>query len=250
MAVDKAHNKLYLSNSDDMKIYALDLNNPQSLVVVCDNPGPVAQGLDIDPTGTRMVLGLYYKGVYVMDMNHPGYWTQLVYQDVLSSLNGERGQLQLDPYNGQIYFRTAYNSGCDLCRYIWRVNLDASNLIKIIPYSGGDGLALDLTQGKMYFSDVYEPTSNSGSNTIYRANLDGSGVETILDIPGPDTYGRLIYLDPSQQKMYLYLVNTDNGYRSRAIARANMDGSGFEYLYETTRDSEIEASGGMVLYLP
>ena len=79
MAVDKAHNKLYLSNSDDMKIYALDLKNPRSLEVVCNNPGVVAQGLDIDPTGSRWYFGLYYAGVYVMDMNHPGYWTQLVY---------------------------------------------------------------------------------------------------------------------------------------------------------------------------
>ena len=197
-----------------------------------------------------MYLGLYYAGVYVTDMNHPGYWTQLVYSDSLYPLHGQRGQLQLDPANGQIYFRTAYNFNCVLCRYIWRVNLDASNLIKLIPYSGGDGLALDLTQGKMYYSDVYEPPVNIGSNTIYRANLDGSGVEKILDLPGPYIYGKNIFLDPNQQKMYLYLVSTDNGYRSRAIARANMDGSGFEYLYETTRGSETEASGGMVLYLP
>ena len=85
---------------------------------------------------------------------------------------------QIDSANHHIYFRTAFNGDCGLCRYIWRVNFDGTNLTKIIPANGGDALALDLTEHKMYFSDV------PGNYTVKRANSDGSGLETILTAPG------------------------------------------------------------------
>jgi hypothetical protein len=167
----------------------------------------------------------------------------------LYPLHGQRGQLQIDIANRHIYFRTAFNSDCDLCRYIWRVDFDGNNLTKIIPYNNGDGLALDLIEKKMYFTDVVDIHTGKGSNSINRANLDGSEEEIVLNLPNQFPYCRQIALDLVHKKMYLALRDDINS-RSPAIARANMDGTDFEILYQTNQDTEADATGGLAVYLP
>jgi hypothetical protein len=49
--------------------------------------------------------------------------------------------------------------------------------------------------------------------------------------------------------MYLALRDDINS-RSPAIARANMDGTDFEILYQTNQDTEADATGGLAVYLP
>jgi hypothetical protein len=178
-----------------------------------------------------------------MDLNRPGNWTRLVDPGALSPMIGQRGQLQVDPANRHIYFRTAFNGDCGECRYIWRVNYDGSNLIKIIKANGGDALALDLSARKMYFSDV--PVNR----VIKRANLDGSGVETILTLSAPYDFCRTLAIDLPNQKIYLSLLSDSNS-TWRAIARANLDGSNFEILYEFSGNSNTDMVGGMTILTP
>lgn len=194
-------------------------------------------------------MGLYYDGVYAMDMNSPGTWTQLVDSAALYPTHGERGQLQIDPVNRHIYFRTPYNGECGECRYIWRVGFDGSGLTKIIPANGGDGLALDLANQKMYFSDRLS-SGIPGNGTIKRANLDGSSPETLFTLPEPYSFCRSIHLDVDSKKMYLSFYREDTVYRDRAIARANMDGSGFEILHTMTANEWPEIHGDMTLFFP
>jgi len=87
---------------------------------------------------------LYYHGVYAINTDPASNGVQLVDSRSLSPMLGQRGQLQIDPANRQIYFQSAYNGECGECRYIWRVDLDGNHLTKIIRANGGDGLALDL----------------------------------------------------------------------------------------------------------
>ena len=213
-----------------------------------DGPEDGGQGLAIDPAGQNVYRGLYYGGVYVMGMNAVGAWTQLVDPASLDPMYGQRGQLQIDPVNRHIYFRSTFNGDCGLCRYIWRVGFDGEGLVRIIQANGGDALALDLTEQKMFFSD--EPI-DPASNTVKRANLDGSAVETLLTLPAPYRLCTSIALDVVHQKMYLNL-STDggDGYKGKAIARANMDGSGFEILHTVAGNIESEVHGRMALLLP
>src|SRR5262249_26223544 len=82
---------------------------------------------------------------------------------------------------------------------IWRANLDGSGKQSLTSgLRNPNGLALDLTGGKMYFC-------SNGSGVIYSANLDGSGLTPLveglfepnqiaLDVPGGQMYwanGRL-----------------------------------------------------------
>lgn len=245
LAVDYVHSKLYISRwSASAQIMVYDLQTGGAVQPFRDGPGDGGQGLAVDPDTSTIYLGLYYGGVYRMEMSQAGIWIQLVSPASLAPLLGQRGQLQIDPADRHIYFRTAFNSHCDLCRYIWRVDFDGNNLIKIIQANGGDALALDLTERKMYFSNV------PGNYMVMRANLDGSGVETIFTIPAPYTFCRAIVLNAAQRKLYLSLYNESIGNRGRAIARLNLDGTGFEILYEATADTAEEVSGGIALFLP
>ncbi len=242
LAADQIHHKVYLSRWDaSAQILVYDVHGSGNVEVFVDGPGYGGQGLAIDPAGPDMYLGLYYAGVYARNTTSGSNWLQLVNSSSLYPLLGQRGQLQIDSVNRHIYFRTAFNGDCGLCRYIWRVNFDGTNLIKIILANGGDALALDLAGQKMYFSDV------PGNYTIKRANLDGSGVETILALPEPYRFCRSIVLDVAHQKMYLSLYNEDNGYTGRAIARTNLDGSQFEILQIVTGNTQSDVHGGLTL---
>jgi hypothetical protein len=245
LAVDIPHNKLYISRWDaPAQILVVDLQSSKNVEIFRDGPGSGGQGLAIDPGTSMMYLGLYYSGVYGMDMGSAGRWTQLVDSASLSPLLGQRGQLQIDPANRHIYFRSTYDGDCGLCRYIWRVDFDGGNLNQIIQANGGDALALDLSEGKLYFSDI------PGNGTIMRANMDGSDLETVFSVPPPYQFCRTIALDVAHQRIYLSLFDEGNDYKGRAIARVNMDGTEFEVLYEATGNTGDEVRGGMALYLP
>ena len=70
------------------------------------------------------------------------------------------------------------------------------------------GIGLDLAEGKMYW--------NRRSGPIFRANLDGSEVETLVD---DDVYKSAIALDLPNGKIYWALEFTNGVYR------ADLDGS-------------------------
>jgi hypothetical protein len=249
MVADPVHSKIYINRwPQSAQIYVFDVSTGD-LRVFSDGPGEGGQGLAIDLERHKLYGGLYYNGVYAMDMNRPGTWTQLVDSAALYPMHGERGQLQIDPANRHIYFRTPYNGECGECRYIWRVGFDGSGLTKIIPANGGDALDLDLAAQKMYFSD--RPSSSvPGDGTIKRANLDGSISETLLTLPAPYRFCYSIHLDVGNQMMYMSLDDEDSGHTKRAIARAKMDGSGFEILHTMTGDTWLDVLGDMTLFFP
>jgi len=99
---------------------------------------------------------------------------------------------------------------------IQRSNLDGSNvetLVTSISANNSEDIALDIPNGKIYWT----------AGDIYRAHLDGTGVEKILTVsasPGG------IDLDLSAGKMYWVIWGPDEG----RIERANMDGSGKEII--------------------
>ncbi|MFZ2424319.1 MAG: LamG-like jellyroll fold domain-containing protein, partial [Anaerolineae bacterium] len=241
---DPLGNTIYANGWDQQaQIKILDASTGV-LTEFSDGPGDGGGGLAVDPVGDKLYEGLYYDGVYALDMNN-GSWTQLVDSDELYPMHGQRGQLQIDPNRRQIYFRTSYNGNCGECRYIWRVGFDGDGLTQIVTANGGDAMALDLSERKMYFSDV------PGEGTIKWAYMEpGSSKETLFTLPEPYRYCRAIRLDLENRKMYLNLYNEDTGYRDRALARMNMDGTGFEILHTLTGNDWLDIHGEMTLLLP
>ncbi len=124
--------------------------------------------------------------------------------------------MTLDVDGGKIYYS---ESDYDFYGYsIQRANLDGSEVEVLAGYEQGrcDGIALDLSQGKVIWSE------RGKTPRIMRANLDGTAVETIIDegVFGP--FG--LAVDEGSGKLYWA------DWVSQKIQRANLDGSGIEDL--------------------
>lgn len=125
------------------------------------------------------------------------------------NITGKAGVgLAYDNANDKIYFSDFEVTGSG---NIWRMNGDGTGLQSIAsgltdPY----GIALDLTNGKIYWADDL--------GNISRSNLDGTSLQTgIVNIAGAQM--RAVALDVPNNKMYFYEVNAEKLYS------ANLDGS-------------------------
>lgn len=118
--------------------------------------------------------------------------------------------LAYDNVNNKIFFSDFFDADTPDGK-IWKMNLDGTSPVAIAngildPY----GIALDVTGGKVYWTD--------DAGNISRANLDGTSPELgIVNIV--DGWMRAISLDVANNKMYFYDVNAENLYV------ANLDGT-------------------------
>lgn len=134
--------------------------------------------------------------------------------------------IRVDPLGETIYWG-------ELSGSIYRADLDGSNPAPLITTSFAGGLDLDLDHGKVYW------TSNDGAGStrvIRRANLDGSVVETL--VTGREASD--LAVDAAGGKLYW----TD--FVNDIVARSNLNGSGFESLYEVGANDN---PGGIALDL-
>ncbi|MEW6744252.1 MAG: hypothetical protein AB1486_15980 [Planctomycetota bacterium] len=128
---------------------------------------------------------------------------------------------------------------------IQRANLDGSNVEDLITGLGWlRGAALDLAASKIYWID-YSP----GSQKIQRANLDGTNVEDLVT-SGLSRPGGLA-LDLARGKMYIS-ESRDWPYEPGAIFRADLDGSNFEDIspdgLDDPRDVAVDSPAQMFYY--
>ncbi len=140
----------------------------------------------------------------------------------------------LDLARGFMYWATKEQNAFQ----IYRAKLDGTSptLLTNVP-TAPLHLALDSKGGKMYWTD---------GTLIRRANLDGSGIETVY---GPDPAGpiRSLALDLAHGKMYLA--------RNVDVVRINLDGSGVEQISKVLGNSpkvydiSINPNSGLVSWI-
>ena len=134
------------------------------------------------------------------------------------------------PADAHIYWTDAGTNA------IQRARLDGTHVENLLPHGLIEpyGIAVAVSGGKMYWSDW--------EVGIQRANLDGSGVETLVRAARPNG----IAVDAGGGKIYW----TDYG--SNRIRRANLDGSQVEDLVITTLDNPygiaLDLAGGKVYW--
>jgi DNA-binding beta-propeller fold protein YncE len=138
-------------------------------------------------------------------------------QTVVTQVNQQNvpgmGNLVVDSVAGNMYW-------CDKATdQIYRSTLGGQHVQSIItlgpptPFQGeGYGLAIDLIHQKLYYTD------ESHDNKIFRADLDGSNIHTVLSLPGQDPFA--LSLDLVHNKIYF-----SDGFTGK-IERVNLDGSG------------------------
>ncbi|GAG02470.1 unnamed protein product, partial [marine sediment metagenome] len=107
---------------------------------------------------------------------------------------------------------------------IYRANMDGSDIEVVLFGADARGIALDLENGKIYWTCITNRHGGVGHRSIRCSNLDGTGEETVVDGLGtPDG----IALDLEYGKMYWTDQSTDK------VQRANLDGTDVEDLVVT-----------------
>ena len=126
-------------------------------------------------------------------------------------------QLALDVTGGKIYWCDRGDVGNkNVDPKVMRANLDGSDVEILVSTDvmSPVGIALDLPNGKLYFSDRY-------ANTIKRVNLDGTGVEIVVK----DTkYPVDLAIDLKTRSIYWTARETGGLYREDVDGN-DMDGS-------------------------
>ena len=132
---------------------------------------------------------------------------------------------------------------------IQRANLDGTNVQDILTGFGRPvGIAVDITGGKMYWTDRDrgDHRDPAGQNSIHRANLDGTAVETL--VLGDNAVKEYIALDVSGGKMYW----TEYSHFSNGrVRRANLDGTNVEDIVPSIAGGigiALDLSQGKVYY--
>ena len=170
-----------------------------------------------------LIVALCATPLAVADVVYYSDWTGVPGPDqsriVRSTVDGESMEvlvegafglvLELDTQQGKMYWVEDHNR-------IRRANLNGSDVELLVAGLNGYGrdLEIDLEAGKLYWLD---------SQHIARANLDGSGIEVVVDTPN---LTQAIALHVPSQKVY-WIENTVDG--MPRIRRANLiDGSNVE----------------------
>jgi hypothetical protein len=131
---------------------------------------------------------------------------------ILTDLPADPRAIAVDPLAGKLY--VAFDGDVN---QVWRTNLDGSSRQTILDAGDGpDAIALDSAAGKMYLA--LEDTQ-----TIKRANLDGSGLETLHAIAGAEFTALMV--DPEHAQMY-WLDRQTN--QQSKVFRSSITGGAFE----------------------
>lgn len=124
--------------------------------------------------------------------------------------------LALDPFADKLYWTETTGGAVG----IHRMNLDGTNQEALVTAAGGadvqdpQGIAVDPLGGRIYWTDASRAE-------VWRANLDGSGVELLADGSSHGLQQPMgIAVDPIAQ--WLFWTDVD----AQVITRANLDGSG------------------------
>ena len=141
--------------------------------------------------------------------------------------------IAVDPVNSKLYFFDA------TALQILRTNLDGTGKSAIITSASPvNGLAVDGTGGKIYY------TTGAPEYAVKRANLDGSGVTTILPDDGVSSW-QDITVDSLSAKLYFY-----DG-TAKQILRTNLDGTAKTAIFTSAapiNDFAVDGLGGKIYY--
>ena len=225
LVVDPTRGKLYWTayrgSQDTIQWANLDGSQVETLII---GQGELAS-LALDSTGASLYWAVYHpdgSSSIIQRANLDGSQPETVV--IIPDLIAE---LAVAPTGDKLYWTTYHPDGYKYA--IQRTNLDGSQVETLVirpdlsVYRVGD---LVPTGNKLYWTvHVSATTTSSYSYAIQRANLDGSQIETVFNIPDRPWY---LAVDPTGNKLY-WTVHHPGGIRGE-IQRANFDGSRLETL--------------------
>ncbi|CAM3874903.1 Low-density lipoprotein receptor repeat class B [Vibrio aerogenes CECT 7868] len=218
--VDSVGNKIYWKQYDEsskegfIKRANLDGSNPETVLEV-----GLTQGLAIDPIAKKIYWcdwGFWFtkegKGI-LYSANLDGSGKTAIYSN--EAHLGNTRHLSLDLKNRKIYWVDMGDRN-----HVYRANLDGTDFEDISTITGHSpgGIAVDSENNKIYWTSYYGDSGTVNDGSVLRANLDGSGVETLIDSPNANKPSHIELDLPAN---HLYYVDSNGG----KLKRANLDGS-------------------------
>lgn len=202
IAYDATNDKIYFSDFDTPdhgNIWRMNRDGSDIEVIVENITDPYAVALDV--AGNKV-----YWGDDAGNISRANLDGSEVEIGILEVEDATFTGIALDLKNGKLYAYDLENEN------LHRANLDGSNESVVIEDIFGYAVAVDSENGKVYFED---------RRVLYRANLDGSAIETV-DEKATRIYG--ISIDSEDNKIYW------GGRDSGEISSADLDGSNKEVL--------------------
>lgn len=168
LTIDPVGGKFYWNDATIPSIYRANLDGTGAEVVL--TKANIVNGLTVDPVGRK----LYWTDATLDKIQRSNLDGSNV-EDVITAGLNSPGGLEIDATAGKIYWTDSGNFT------ISRANLDGSDVEIVAP--GVENIrpsfvVLDPAAGKMYFN----LRENFQLNKIYRANLDGSQRELLIDL--------------------------------------------------------------------
>ncbi|MBU2651721.1 MAG: PKD domain-containing protein [Bacteroidetes bacterium] len=203
IAVDNANLKVYVTDTDGL-IYRYDFNGNNGEVIL-----DAAQVPEVGEPYGILVIGdkIYWaKEAAIYMANLDGSDPQ-PFAEFSGAPEFPLG-MAYDSIAKKIYL---VNDKYDFSGGVYTINLDGSGLMEIIPGVDAGAITLDLTHGKLYYTDWI--------GGVFMANLDGSGVTNINPVMDQNfSWG--ITVDPEDGFVYV----ADKGHD--IIIRSALDGAG------------------------
>jgi len=163
--LDLVDEKIYWVD-DDASVNRANLNGSDIVQLV--PPEGNSSGMALDLVGGKIFWG-NWLGLRIQKANLDGSGVETVLMDA-----GVVEEIDVDTTKGCVIYWAVENLA-----EIRRVDCDGTNAQVLLDSADGlvspEGLALDLVEGKIYFSD-------EGTDAVMRAELDGSLVETVIDV--------------------------------------------------------------------
>ena len=233
--MDVAGGKMYWTDRDTNKIQRANLDGSDIEDLVTEGlKSP--QGIALDVAGGKM----YWTDRDTDKIQRANLDGSNV-EDLITSGIGAPRDIALDLTKGRMYWKEQDTDK------IQRANLDGSDIEDLFPsgigYPRNVGIALDVGEGKMYWTDRWSEF------LIRRADLDGSNVENLLTSLSEPLF---IALDSVGGKMYWAVYDQVGfGTDASAIYRADLDGSNVENVVGAkagSREFILDVDGGKIYW--
>jgi DNA-binding beta-propeller fold protein YncE len=218
VAVDVRDGKIFWTDTIASVIWRANLNGTEAQIVVAD--------LGAEPLGIALDLAhgqMYWtdaEGIKRARLDGSG-------QELLTKEHA-RGFIALDVAASRMYWADwptgAIKTGA--------MSREPTLKTLISNQQSPFGVAIDPAAGKIYWLQLNLHRSKAERETIRRANLDGTGVQTLTERPGAGFEGGLA-IDPGAGKLYWSEAEAHD------VAVANLDGSNVRTLFSTGLDSPV-----------